>query len=514
MKKINIFAVPALLLLIFNAGAQKINWQNLDLKDDGVFGISTEKIYSQLLKNKKPQTVIVAVIDSGIDTSHVELKNVLWTNKNEIPGNGVDDDHNGYIDDVHGWNYIGSEVGKEDITQIVLNQKNFYDSLAYSKVPEEYKSGYRSYRKLLDDYNGHLNNAEYSLYKLAMFRLTLDSITSLIGKKSPSLEDLKNFRPLTPSQDKVRLSVIERLPYYKSYGDYVTRELEDLQETIQFHIDNALSLKNRKTQTESNASTSNRYGDNNINNDLEGPVDVLNLTSFHGTHVAGIIAADRSDGTPMKGIADHAQIMMLKVLSSVRELRDKDLASAIRYAVKNGAKVINLSFGKPYSPFKASIDSAIKYAMQNDVLFIVGAGNQGENLDEMEQFPTRFYLDKTGKAEAWIEVGASGLADDTTLMASFSNYGKSSVDVFAPGVRIYSCIPGSRYEFESGTSMATPVVAGLAALIREYYPKLTAVQVRDIIIKSVEKREVLKNKCSSGGVVNGYNALKLADTYK
>jgi subtilisin family serine protease len=198
---------------------------------------------------------------------------------------------------------------------------------------------------------------------------------------------------------------------------------------------------------------------------------------------------------------------------TIRELRDKSLAKAIRYAADNGAKVINLSFGKPYTWDKKDVDEAVKYAMQKDVLIVHAAGNDGEDLDNTPHFPNPIYLDDQGTANAWIEVGASGGKDDNSLAADFSNYGKRTVDVFAPGVNVYSTIPGNRYISWSGTSMAVPVVAGLAALIREYYPKLTAVQVKEIILKSVVKRDVLKDKCVSGGVVNAYNALKLAATY-
>ena len=467
---------------------------------------------------------MVAVIDSGIDTAHTALRDNIWSNAKEIPANGVDDDHNGYSDDVHGWNYLGTETGKEDITKIVLEGKVFFDSLAYGKVPEEYQASYQVYRRWLNDYKGHLNNAQYTLNKLVAYHLTLDSIVMAIGKKAPSVEDFKNFRALNNEQEKARLCVLERMPHYTSYVDYLAHEVDTLQEIIQFHIDNGLGLKTGKDRA-LDVPIAPGYGNSDNTNDLEGPVDVLNATSFHGTHVSGIIAGKRTDSDGVHGIADHVQIMMLKVLSSIRELRDRDMALAIRYAVDNGAKVINLSFGKPYSPYKRYIDSAVRYAMQHDVLIVAGAGNQGMDLDRMEQYPSRVYLEKD-TARAWLEVGASGLKDDSTLVASFSNYGQHSVDVFAPGVQIYSAIPGGRYAFENGTSMATPVVTGLAALIREYYPHLSAVVVKDIIMRSVSRvdhsvlvkdndgnsmRVPFSRLCISGGIVNAYNALKLAE---
>jgi cell wall-associated protease len=205
--------------------------------------------------------------------------------------------------------------------------------------------------------------------------------------------------------------------------------------------------------------------------------------------------------------------------------RDKDVANAIRFAADHGCKVVNMSFGKAYSPDKKLVDEAVKYAISKDVLLIHAAGNDAMNLDKEKNFPTRVYADSSGIADAWIEVGASGWLDDSTLVAPFSNYGKNSVDVFAPGVNIYSCIPGSKYTTESGTSMATPVVVGIAALIREYYPKLSALQVKQIIMNSVVKptQDILMTDygkkrmipfseiCVSGGIVNLYNALLLAE---
>ncbi|MDB5089223.1 MAG: Peptidase, partial [Mucilaginibacter sp.] len=247
----------------------------------------------------------------------------------------------------------------------------------------------------------------------------------------------------------------------------------------------------------------------------------------HGTHVAGIIAAVRNNGIGINGIADDVQIMAVRAIPNGDE-RDKDVANAILYAVDNGARVINMSFGKPYSPDKKIVDEAVKYAMQKGVLIVHAAGNYGQDLDNPKNvfYPTRTYADGSGNAAAWIEVGASGRSDDSTLVANFSNYGKSKVDVFAPGVQIYSTVPGNHYESQNGTSMAAPLVSGLAALIWEYYPKLTAIQIKDIIMKTVTKinYKVMENGnkkvlvpfsdvCISGGIVNAYNALKLATTY-
>ena len=175
------------------------------------------------------------------------------------------------------------------------------------------------------------------------------------------------------------------------------------------------------------------------------------------------------------------------------------------------------------------VDEAVKYAMSKDVLMIHIAGNEGRNPDDPAYgwFPSRRYEDGSGEAKARITVGASDQLDDSALVADFSNYGRTNVDVFAPGVAIYSCYPGSTYGYDDGTSMAGPMVAGVAALIREYYPKPSAVQVKEIILRpvvkpahpvivqerGVEKMVYLSDICTSGGIVNAYQALKLAATY-
>jgi subtilisin family serine protease len=256
-------------------------------------------------------------------------------------------------------------------------------------------------------------------------------------------------------------------------------------------LDHGLNINNAEQDTAT--------GNADVSPDKIGPLPKPNLTPIHGTHVAGIIASKQY------GIAKNVQIMMLKTNGNIRELRDKSLAKAIRFAVDHGAKIINCSFGKPYTWAKKEVDGAIAYAKQKDVLILHAAGNNGENNDVSPNYP-----DPDDKSN-WIEVGAS---DEKGNAANFSNYGKKKTDVFAPGVNIYSTLPGNKYGYQSGTSMATPVVAGLAAMIRGYYPKLTTFQVKDIIMRSVVKRENLKDKCVSGGIINAYNALKLAATYK
>jgi subtilisin family serine protease len=257
-----------------------------------------------------------------------------------------------------------------------------------------------------------------------------------------------------------------------------------------------------------------------------GNNDVTGTFAEHGTHVAGIIAANRTNNLGIKGIADNVRIMVIRAVPNGDE-RDKDVANAIYYAVENGARVINMSFGKDYSPHKEAVDAAVKYAEDKGVLLVHGAGNDGKNIDDADNYPTREISTKK-VANNWLEVGASSWGDAARFVGDFSNYGKKSVDVFAPGVDVYSTIPRHGYKSNSGTSMAAPVTAGVGALLLSYFPELTAEQVRDIILKSTVKyKGLMVNKPGqgkkpamvsfeelsvSGGIVNAYEAVRMAES--
>ncbi|MGH7618314.1 MAG: S8 family serine peptidase, partial [Gemmatimonadaceae bacterium] len=254
-----------------------------------------------------------------------------------------------------------------------------------------------------------------------------------------------------------------------------------------------------------------------------GNADVMGQDAEHGTHVAGIIGAVRGNGIGVDGIAPAVKFMMIRVVPDGDE-RDKDIANAIRYATDNGAQIISMSFGKPYSPYKSTVDDAVKYADAHGVLMIHAAGNDGADLSKGKNFPTPAFLGG-GHAINWIEVGASSWKGGVDLAGSFSNYGKHEVDVFAPGVDILSTEPGNNYGRLSGTSMAAPVVSGLAALLMSYYPNLSAGDIRRIIVSSVSRHaDQMVNKPGegsdkvpfgtlsvSGGIVNAYRAVKMAE---
>ncbi len=523
-------AVFALPLASFAQGSAeekpKENWQNLDLKSDGVFGISTEKAYNELLKGKTSRPVVVAVIDGGIDENHEDLKQVMWINAKEIAGNGIDDDKNGYIDDVHGWNFIGSSKGniQHDNLEVVrlINklQPKYAAALNSTPFTEEERKEFQLYKKLVTDYMEKLQQAQMGLQNTTLILKYLDEILVKMGKTEPTIDDFNAYKAVGDIESQV-VKFIKPEIKKTSYKEF-RQELEDgfKQYDTQVKYNLNVEFDPRKDSVGDNYANSNEriYG----NNDITGP------DAEHGSHVAGIIGAVRNNKLGIKGIADNVKIMALRTVPDGDE-RDKDVANSIRYAVDNGAKIINMSFGKAYSWDKNVVDEAVKYAVSKDVLLVHAAGNDGKNTEKEDNVPNRLFADSTGvtmgTAEGWIEVGASGWKNDDELVASFSNYGGKSVDVFAPGVKINSTLPDSKYKENDGTSMASPVVAGLAALIRSYYPQFTAVQVKEIIMNSVTKVEqkvkirvegslnkVPVSEISvSGGVVNAYNALLLAE---
>jgi cell wall-associated protease len=469
--------------------AQRPNWQNMDLQKDSLFGISTEKAYDQLLKGKIHQRVIVAVIDVGVDTNHEDLKAILWQNPKPKPGdNGT-----------YGWSYIGSAKGNVHFDNLeVTRQVRQFMNKDTNKLSSSDLMAYNTEKK---DWQKQKTEADQTVKGITGFENILEAITAKMGKTAPGLADFRAFKLQGGGETYVCKVLIDVLNKNDDFAAFKKEQIDGALEHYKEQADYQLNL---------NYDPRSIVADDYFNSKQRnyGSPDVNGPDPTHGTHVAGIIAAVRNNGIGINGIADDVQIMAIRAVPDGDE-RDKDIANAIRYAADHGAKVINMSFGKPYAQDKKAVDEAVKYAMKKDVLLVQAAGNSNEDIDTTANFPNRIYAG--GKqAGAWIVVGASGWKNDTTLKAPFSNYGRTAVDVFAPGEQIYSSIPGDKYAYFDGTSMASPVVAGLAALIREYYPKLSAVQVKSIIMESVVVSPYLKDRCSSSGVVNAFNALSLA----
>src|ERR1700744_334484 len=338
------------LAVSYNAQAQRPNWQNLDLQNDGVFGISTEKAYSELLKDKKPKQVIVAIIDGGIDTAQEELKSKLW--RDPKTGN-------------HGWNCIGPETGREDIVKLVAKDRQLYDKFTYMEVPEALKSAYTAHAEMMPALEGKIIAMHRFVEELTDVQQTMDKIVKVIGKPDPNLADLEAYHPNNEHEVLVLKKVLRRLHLYTGWQTYKSAEITDLINKANYHLAQGLNGKNIEPETAT--------GNKDITPDKLGPFNETNGTAYHGTHVAGIIAGVRGNGIGMMGVADNVKLMMLKVMGNIREMRDDNLAKAIRFAVDHGAKVINMSLGKLYTWDKKAVDEAVKYAMKNDVLLVHAA---------------------------------------------------------------------------------------------------------------------------------------------
>lgn len=510
------------------------------LKDPAaqVYGIKLEETYKELLKLRTPKKkVVVAVIDSGIDTAHEDLRPVLWTNEKEIAGNGIDDDKNGYVDDTHGWNFIGgkdgSNVGKDSYEAARVYYKfkpEFGDkSIDEKSLSADKKRAYQLYTKAKFQLESQAKEA--AMYVLILKDIVsklpaADSILKLaLGKEVYTGDELANFSSSEPSVSKARAAL---LGFFQQTRQMESTNAALIGELVQFY-------EGEKSKMEAVEKEPKRYRSEIVKDNYDDPKDrfygnndVMGTDASHGTHVAGIIGASRNNNVGINGVADYVSIMPIRAVPDGDE-HDKDIANAIRYAVDNGAWVINMSFGKSFSPEKPWVDDAVKYASSKGVLLVHAAGNDSKNIDVEDNFPSRnFDNDTLQPFSNWITVGASG-ATPKELAASFSNYGKREVDVFAPGVRIYSTIPGGNtYGEKDGTSMASPVVAGLAALLLSYYPELSPQQVIAIIktssVKITDKVTLkpgtededasLLDLSSTGGIVNAYEAVKLAAATK
>lgn len=500
-------------------------WPHMDLAADGYPGMSTAKAYAELLSGKQGQTVIVAVIDSGVDAEHEDLADIMWVNEDEIAGNGKDDDNNGYIDDIHGWNFIGGSNGENinsenlEIIRIYNRLHARFDGADVSKLSKSARADYETYVEYRDIIS---KKREDMAPNVALYTATMEAIKSLreaIGKPADkiALADVEKY--LGADDEKARAATIMQrvMSEGASFGEIeeqVTGAFDYYNDSYSYNWNADFDARDIVGDDPSNLADRN-YG----NNDVEGP------DATHGTHVAGIIGAIRNNDLGMDGVAGNVRIMSVRAVPNGDE-RDKDVANAIRYAVDNGASIINMSFGKGQSPYKQAVDDAVRYAISNDVVLIHAAGNDAkentfENNYPHDKFLKRGFL-RPKYASTWIEVGAITANNDADLTASFSNWSPSLVDVFAPGEEIYATVPNDKYRNLQGTSMAAPMVAGLAAILRSYFPDLTASQVKMIIMDSAylpsqsvnepgaERSVPFSRLAVTGGIANTYAAIQLA----
>jgi cell wall-associated protease len=537
MGRINKLVLLGLGLIAINASAQElnketkeiINWYNTDK-----YGMQTDKAYAKLLKDRKSESVVVAVIDSGVDIEHEDLQGSIWINEDEIAGNGIDDDKNGYIDDVHGWSFLGNPDGENieheqlEKTRLYVRYTKQFEGKTEADVTD--KAAWAEYMEVKKQVESSREQAEKTIPMISMMlegaKTADDNLKKKIGEGYSRKEFDKFAKKNADDED---VTVMQGL-----YGRGLSlSRLEQFAPYYQGQLDYHYNLEmNARTITGDNPAdfSDTSYG----SSDVEGP------DALHGTHCSGIICATRGNGLGGDGVADNVKIMSLRAVPDGDE-RDKDIALAIRYAVDNGAQICSMSYGKGYSPYKTEVIAAIRYAEENGVLLVHAAGNSGMDIGENANFPSPKYPSMSAEFTNWIEVGASTRygkyketkinkkdgsvkkEGSTGLAASFSNYSKEHVDIYAPGLEIYSTVPQSEYYVTQGTSMACPMVAGLAALLKSYFPDLTMFQIREIIMKTVTDvsdvdtripggKEVVKfgNLSEAGGIANVYAAVEMA----
>ncbi len=531
---LSVFAQQAAPLFSGNQKDVPKGWHLLNYAKDSLHGISLLNTYD-FLKGRKSKQVIVAVIDGGVDTMHEDLINVLWRNPKEIPGNGIDDDKNGYLDDIFGWNFLGGKDGR------CVTKAPHEISRIYHRLKAKYESNFN------EDALSDEEKVEYEVWKKARKKLQVDPQSQVelmflematkaakkhdkilrneLGKEEYTTEDVEKIQTKIQQVQQAKIGFLTFVKIIEMDADETNKSiLTQLEEYIS-DKKRSFDAKESPLQNERQEIVRDNYYD--INDRFYGNNDVMGPDAKHGTHVSGIIAAQRNNNVGMDGVADNVKIMTIRAVPDGDEY-DKDIALAIKYAVDNGAKVINMSFGKGFSPEKKWVDEAVKYAETKDVLLVRAAGNESDDNDQVESYPSPDLIGCNTKVSNFISVGASSDPKIKGLyIADFSNYGKTTVDVFAPGVKIYSTVTGGNtYGNLQGTSMASPVVAGVAGLIRSYFPTLTATQVKYVIENSVDsgdtiwvnkpgaknQKVTMRDLCTSGGWVNAYNAVRLAAT--
>ena len=505
-------------------------WYHKDFSTTNVYGVNTDNAYKFLeSKGLKPRTIVVGVLDSGVEVDHPGLINNMWKNPNEIPNNGIDDDKNGYVDDIYGWNFIGGKTADVDadnleVTRMVKKYQPIFEGTDsaknranQAKMPEEYAM-YQKSKKLFDEKGSEAK--QYYQY-FSGFNNAIPSIVKTLNGKTLTKANLAAIKPAS-QEDSRNLQILNSLVQEAENVGKTPKEVEEL---LKKEVEGALKHYESQATKHYNLDFDPRkeivgdnydnYNEKNYgNNHYEGP------DASHGTHVSGIIAGLPHGNEAQYGVAHKvAKIMTVRAVPDGDE-RDKDVANAIRYAVDNGAKILNMSFGKAVSPGKKHVWDAMKYAEKKGVLLVKAAGNENQNIGENEYFPTNFMKQSDEKpfVSNMIVVGAS-TNNSQNLRARFSNYNGKMVDVFAPGQEIYSTVPDAKYEYLQGTSMASPVVAGAAAVLWAYMPSLTPQQIKEALVKTVNKSTVNANVDSSanfdqisvaGGVIDLYKAAQYA----
>ncbi len=496
------------------------NWWLLDARD-GFPGISAERAYRELLAGRTARdTVIVAIIDSGVETSHRALAPFLWRNPGEVAGNGVDDDGNGYVDDVHGWNFLGGPDGRNveqdtyEVVRLYARMRPRWEGARPDTLPETALADWELWQRVRREFGAKRGEAQSGLIQVrqieAMAAAGEEALRRAMGLDSLTAGAVERFAPATAELQQARQVYLQLAGMGYTLAD-IRGERESMEGRLRYSLDPAFDPRPVVGDDYADG-TERHYG----NADFAGP------DATHGTHVAGIVAAVAGQGGATGAGGPIVRIMTLRAVPDGDE-RDKDVANAIRYAADHGARVVNMSFGKGFSPEKTLVDEAVRYAESRGVLLVHAAGNEAADLSATRSYPVRA-LEAGDTAAHWIEVGASGWQAGG-LAAEFSNWGAGEVDVFAPGVAILSTVLEGGFARNDGTSMAAPVVSGIAAVVMSYFPELSAAQVKQVILDSATPlgaEQVLRpggegarvpfsTLSRTGGVANLYEALRHAE---
>ena len=497
-------------------------WQHKDILYDSIPGLSLDMSYKKLLNKKIGDTVIVAVIDTRLDINHEEIKKFIWVNKDEIPNNGIDDDNNGYIDDVNGWNFLASKDGVNikrlnySYIRLLRKYKTQFENKTVDQISEKDLKKYYQFKKAEKELEKQLTIVNDNISYLDSLDNNRVIVFNKLKKIFPDKTISNDFLNNLSVKDTILKQLIKDYNYNLSLKDFITNKTKEQHRSLEIFL-NIEYDEDNLFKDDGNDINDINYG----NNDVSGDIDFFS----HSTQVTGVIIADRNNNKGIKGIINTAKIMPVCIAPSGDE-RDKDIALGIRYAVDNGASIINITFTKEYPLHNEWVVSALKHAAKNDVLVVSSSGNDYTDLDNESSYPNDAYDDHIEYVDNFIKVGASWFKLNETLVPSFSNYGAKEVDIFAPGKYIYTTLPNNKYKHTDGTSMSAPMVAGVAALIRSYYPNLTAAEVKQIIMESGVSYDIMVNKPStskekelvpfsslskSGKIVNAYNALLVAE---
>lgn len=509
------------------------DWQMQSRSDQGYYGAEINKAYNFLKDRQPKRKVVVAVIDGGIDVSHEDLKGNLWTNKGEIPGNGIDDDGNGYADDIHGWNFLGTKDGKQvtltalDADYEFMRLREKFDGVDTNKLSGKELKLYHYYTREVIPVSP-LGKAYKGIETGRMLVEYAERFDREMRAKFPGEKlDRTHYMAIIDKNEKDEKRKQAHFYYLLGWASAKNAPWElifEVRKKIVPQMEKLYEKELKRVEQDQRAEVGDNMND--IHDRFYGNANLLGNNSNHGTHVAGIIGAVRSNSIGMDGVAADVELMILRVLDGKGDERDKDVANAIRYAVENGANIINMSFGKSFSSGKKWVDDAMKYAEKRGVLLVHAAGNSNACIDEMPVYPVK-NISKKKSLKNFITVGS--IAPDGNPAIS-SNYGKANVDLFAPGVDIYSTIVGGNYKKMGGTSMAAPVVSGVAALVWSYFPELSVQELKEVLMNGVSSRkgeQVQKPQsrmlatprslvnfeelCVSGGILNALQSVQLAE---